>query len=241
MRTIISFGWLALSLLVCLPASLRVRLLKKKASPARLNKTVFKFTSWWARSLVRVSGARIHASGLENIPKDETILYVSNHQSDFDIVVFLAVSPVPIGFVAKIEMLKVPLLRTWMKHMRSIFIDRKDIRQTAKVMLDGINILKEGQSLVLFPEGTRSKGRVMQPFKLGGLKLASKSGVTVVPVTVDGAYKIVEEHHYKITPADVYIYFHPAIHMSGLDDEGMKGMPSQVEEIIKEGLNHLDN
>jgi 1-acyl-sn-glycerol-3-phosphate acyltransferase len=238
MRTVICFVWLALSLLVCLPASLYIKLIEKKASPEEYNRAVFKFTSWWARTLVKVSGARLHITGWENIPRNETVLYVSNHQSDFDIVVFLAVSPIPIGFVAKIEMLKVPFMRTWMKQMHSIFIDRKDIRQTAKVMLDGINILKEGQSLVLFPEGSRSKSRETQPFKLGGLKLATKSGVTVVPVTVDGSYNIVEGNHYKITPSDVYMHFHPAIRMSGLDDEAMKAMPAQVEETITDWLDN---
>ncbi len=159
-RTIICFGWLGISLCLCMPVSWRLSRLKGKIPEDEFAKRAHKFTSWWAKTLVGVSGAKIHTSGYENIPMDENVLFVSNHQSDFDIVLFLALSPIPIGFVAKIEMMKVPLLRTWMRHIQSIFIDRKDIRQTAKVMLSGIEILKTYcASGFPFPGGNAGEGR----------------------------------------------------------------------------------
>jgi 1-acyl-sn-glycerol-3-phosphate acyltransferase len=177
---------------------------------------------------------------MENIPADKTVLFVSNHQSDLDILVFLALAPMPIGFVAKVEMLKVPVLRKWMKYIGCVFLDRDDIRQTAKVILEGIEILKRGHSLVVFPEGTRSRTGEPLPFKPGSLKLATKSKACIVPVTISGSYKIMEGNGYRIKPADIDIVFHPPVYTDDLTAEEAKELPAKVENTILDGLKELN-
>jgi 1-acyl-sn-glycerol-3-phosphate acyltransferase len=210
-----------------------VRFAQKKVPDDKLARKIHKIASkGWAKPLLSAAGARLHPRGIENIPLDKTILFVSNHHSDLDILVFLALSPIPIGFVAKIELLKVPVLRKWMKYLRCVFIDRNDIRQTAKVILEGIEILKSGHSMVVFPEGTRSVTGEPLPFKPGSLKLATKSKACVVPVTINGSCKIMEGNGYRMKPADVYVQFHPPIYTENLTSDETKDLPAKVEGTI---------
>ena len=235
-RSAVTYSTFALSLLFLSPAMWRMGGKIKRSPENAQAAPVHRYTSWWARLLARTCGARVHVTGLENIPKEGPVLFVAKHQSDFDIVVFLMTCPRPIGFVAKMELLKIPLLRTWMKHMRCVFMDRKDIRQSMKTILEAIDILKSGHSMVLFPEGTRSKAEEMLPFKAGAFKLATKTNAATVPVTISGSYKIIEENHYKITPADIYVTFHPPINVEALDAEQLAALPQTVEDRIREGL-----
>ena len=232
MRTLLWYPIFAITLLLTLPVLL-VAKIRKKTMPER---DFLKFTESivreWALIQVRTSGARFHVSGADNIP-DEAVLFVSNHQSNFDIAVFLALIAKPKGFVAKIEIMKVPILRTWMKYINCVFLNRKDIRQSAKTILDGIKILKSGHSMVVFPEGTRSKGDTFGEFKAGSYKLATKSKVPIVPVTINGSYKIMEANKNWIKPADVYITIHPPIFTADLTDEELVKLPLEVENIIK--------
>jgi 1-acyl-sn-glycerol-3-phosphate acyltransferase len=192
--------------------------------------------SKWARLNIKASGARMHVTGVENIPADRAVVFISNHQSDFDILIFLSYTPVPIGFVAKKELMKVPFLRTWIDLLGSVFLDRSDIRQGAKTILKGIETLKGGHSMVLFPEGTRSRTGEMLPFKTGSFKLATKPGVPIVPVTVDGSCMVMEGNNYIIKPRDVYVTFHPPVYTDALDAEGLGALPAQVEDIIRKGI-----
>ena len=202
--------------------------------PMEFDRYVNNITSRWARTNVERSGCKFHIEGLENIPRDEAVVFVSNHQGNFDIAVFLAYFPVPHGYVAKIEIMKVPLLREWMKLMRCIFIDRKSMRQTAKTMLEGIKIVQNGQSMVLFPEGTRSKSEKVGEFKSASFKLATKAKAPIVPVTINGTYKIMEANKGLIRPVDVYVKIHPVIRTEGFTDTAE--LSERVRGIIEGGL-----
>ena len=224
-RTVYFYIGLVVSLLCQIPRFIGVQ----KKSTAEIHKVAQN----WAAGNAKRCGSRFHIEGLENIP-DETVLFVSNHQSNFDIAVLLTYLPVPHGYVSKIEMTKVPVLHQWMRHMRCIFIDRKSLRQTAGKILEGINILKSGHSLVLFPEGTRSKSETMLDFKAGSFKLATKAEVPIVPISINGTYRILEANGGWIAPTDVYVKIHPAIPTKGLED--LQSLPDKVHKIIEEGL-----
>ena len=158
------------------------KILKEKGEQA-YDTYVYDIVSRWATARIKDSGAEIKVYGKENIPKDKTVLFVSNHQSDFDIAIFLSMLPEKKeGFVAKVELEKIPFLSSWMKRIHCIFLDRKDIKQSAKTILEGIRILKSGHSMVVFPEGTRSKGEQMGEFKAGSFKLATKSKFLLFPL-----------------------------------------------------------
>jgi len=224
-RTAYFYIGLVISLLCQIPRFIGVQ--NKSA------KEIHKIAQRWAAGNARRSGSRFHVDGLENIP-NKTVLFVSNHQSNFDIAVLLTYLPVPHGYVSKIEMTKVPVVHHWMRHMRCIFIDRKSLRQTAGKILEGIKLLKDGHSLVLFPEGTRSKSDTMLEFKAGSFKLATKAEVPIVPISINGTFRILEANGGSIAPTDVYVKIHPAIPTKDLED--LKSLPDRVHKIIEEGL-----
>ena len=149
-------------------------------------------------------------SGLENLPAAGGVLFVANHQGAFDIPLLLGYVPGLKGFVSKKENCRLPIVGTWMKLLRCIFIDRKDLRQSARAIARGIRDLQAGRSLVIFPEGTRSKSGVMKRFKEGSFKLATRSGAAIVPLTIDGSYRLLEGNRGRITPGKVRLHIHPA-------------------------------
>jgi 1-acyl-sn-glycerol-3-phosphate acyltransferase len=197
---------------------------------------VEKLAAEWAQSQIKAAGASVSVKGLENIPKNEAVLFVSNHQGNFDIALFLAFIRLPKGYIAKIETLKIPFIGTWMRYIKCLFIDRKDIRQSAQTITEGIQQLKNGYSLVVFPEGTRSKGGPTGEFKSGSFKLATKSKVKIVPVTIDGSYKLMEANGNKIKPATVKMTVHPPVETAALSKEEIAALPETVQNIIESVL-----
>ena len=112
---------------------------------------------WIFRVVLKIAGVKITVKGKENIPEDRAVLYVGNHRSYFDILVGYTTVPGLVGFVAKKEMEKIPLLSTWMKYVNCLFLDRKNLKEGLKTILEGIDQVKKGVSVWIFPEGTRNK------------------------------------------------------------------------------------
>lgn len=211
------------------------RILSEKGQEA-FDSFCYDVTTKWAFDRIKDSGAKIEIHNLENIPKDKNVLFVSNHQSDFDIAIFMGLIPKNTGFVAKVELQKIPFLSEWMRYIHCVFMDRRDMKQSLQTILDGIKNLKEGYSMVVFPEGTRSKSEHMGEFKPGSFKLATKSKVPIVPVTINGSYKIMEGNHYLIRPAYVDVTIHEPIFLEMLSKEELSGLAERVEETVRSGL-----
>ena len=236
-RTIIWFIWFWLSLLISIPFSMRVKYLLKKNKVSEAEKLIYTCTSFWAKSLLKLAGVKVELHGIENIPKDRNVLFVGNHQGNFDIPIYISQIPELIGFISKIEIEKVPFVRTWMRYMHCVFMDRSNIRKSGEAIIKGINNLKDGKNIVIFPEGTRSKGDKLGEFKAGSFKLATKSKCPIVPITMNGSYKIMEANSkFKITPANIQFFIHPLIEVADLSKEEINELPKRVEEIISSKL-----
>ena len=119
----------------------------------------------WARLLIGFAGARVEVFGLENLPVAGGMLFVSNHQGAFDIPLLLGYVPGLKGFVAKKEASRLPIVGIWIRLLRCIVLDRKDMRQSARAIARGVGDLRAGRSLIVFPEGTRSKSGDDEPFQ----------------------------------------------------------------------------
>ncbi|MRX70902.1 1-acylglycerol-3-phosphate O-acyltransferase [Bacillus lacus] len=145
------------------------------------------------RRLLKITGSDITVSGRENIP-DGPVLFVSNHQGNFDIFVCLGYLEKPIGFLSKVEVKKIPVVPKWMEAINCIFIDRRNRRQALLSLKEGTEKLRNGHSLLIFPEGTRSKGRQLGEFKTGALRMARDAAVPIVPVAINGTYAIMEHN-----------------------------------------------
>lgn len=236
LRTIAWYTNFALSLILYTPKMYKVKKDLKKGNIKDEYEYIDNITSKWAFSQLKLSGARVKIFGEENIPKDIPVVFISNHQGNFDIALFMSLIKKPKGYIAKAEMEKVPLLRTWMRYMHCVFMDRSNLRKSAQSIIEGVKILKNGQSLVIFPEGTRSKGDKLGEFKAGSFKLATKAKVPIIPITINGSYKILEAHKGKIVPSDVEIYIHPMIETKNLTREEQELLPEKVRSIIASKL-----
>lgn len=217
------------------PLLLMQNSLEKKDVDAR-NQESLKIIQFMFRLLLKLCGVTVTVKGEENIPKDKAVLYVGNHRSYFDILVGYATVPHLMGFVAKKEMMKFPLLRTWMRHVNCLFLDRQDIKAGLKTILEGIEKVKSGVSMWIFPEGTRGKGvdeLDMLPFKEGSLKIAEKSGCPVVPVAMLKTADIFEKHVPFIHPTNVTVYYGTPFYIKELEPEQKKHAGAYTRELLQ--------
>ena len=174
------------------------------------------------------------SEGKENIP-DYPCVYVANHQSNFDIPLMLTCLDKPNGLIAKVELKKLPLIRDWMELLDCVFIDRNNAKQSVSALNAAAdNLVTNGVSFVIFPEGTRSKGDTVGEFKSGAFKIATKSKATIVPVVIDGSYKVMEQNNMWIKPANVTVKILPPIKTSDMTREETKGLTEQVRNLIIE-------
>ncbi len=231
-RTFVWFVNFGLSLVGTLPKLRKANSLEAQGKQQEKEEYVHQVTKKWAKAQLKISGAKVRVYGEENIPKDIPVVFMSNHQSNFDIPLLMVYVDKFKGFVAKTELKKVPILREWMKEINCVFMDRNDLRQSVKTIIDGIKLIKDGNSMVIFPEGTRSKGGPMGEFKGGSFKLATKPKVPIVPITIKGSAKLMEENGNKIKPGDVEIFIHPMIDTAKLTKEEIDELPNKVKAMI---------
>ena len=196
-------------------------------------------TTTWGGGIMKKFKITLNVTGLENVP-DGPVLFVSNHQGYADIPVFGAVITMKqIGFVAKDSLGKIPVFGEWIRDIRSVFIERDDARSSLKTMEEATDLLKKGFSLVIFPEGTRSKGPKPGEFRKGSLRSAIKAGVPIVPVTLNGTYRVYETKGYPVPGAVVDFHVHPPIETQGLSKPEANALPDKVEEIILKKLEEM--
>ena len=181
-----------------------------------------------------LSGAKTTVIGLERIPKDEPVLFVGNHQSYFDIIISYSLMPRLTGYVAKKEIEKIPLLRTWMRYLYCLFLDRDDIREGMKTIVQGIEYIKNDISIAIFPEGTTSKDGVLLPFHEGSLKFAEKSGCKIVPMVQNNTRFLWEMQKPKIRKTHTVLEFCEPIDGKELSKEERKHLGSHIKQIIEE-------
>jgi len=193
------------------------------------------FIRAWARSVLWAVGVRTTVTGLENIPDDEKLCFVVNHQGDLDVVIMEAFMSRPLGFIAKSQAAWFPFLNLWIAALGSSFIDRRSPRQGKKAIDRGVRRIENGRSMVIYPEGTRSRSREMLPFRKGAFKLATRPGATIVPVTIDGSF-LVWEAHGRIESADVRVVVHPPVRTADLSPDEKKTLPETIRATIASGL-----
>lgn len=203
----------------------------KDRSSLKLVQGVFKLVLF-------LTGVKTTVIGQENIPKGEAVLYVGNHQSFFDILLtYTRVSGLT-GYVAKKEMLKIPLLSNWMKYLYCLFLDRDNLKEGLKTILTGIEQIKNGISICIFPEGTRNKkgDGIVSTFKEGSLKMSEKTGCAIIPIALNNTSEIFENHFPKIRPCHVVIEYGKPIYPKDLPKEDRKFLGAYTQRIIQDML-----
>lgn len=191
--------------------------------------------NWAFRVVTFLCGTKLIVLGEENVPKDKAVLYVGNHRSFFDVVLTYPRVPRLTGYVAKKEMLKVPLLTVWMRYLHCLFLDRDNIKEGMKTILAAIEKVKSGISICIFPEGTRNKtADSFLPFHEGSFKIAEKSGAPIIPMTIVNSAAVFEDHFPLIKKATVVIEYGKPVYIEELPKEERRTVGSKVQGIIAE-------
>ena len=173
--------------------------------------------------IVLIAGCDVTFLGEENIPKDTAVLFVGNHRSYFDIIIQGTRFDRPTAFIAKKEFGKVPIFGLWIKNIHCLLLDRHDLKQGLKTILQAIDYIKEGRSVFVYPEGTRNKTKdLLLPFHEGSMKIATKTGCPIIPVAVSGSSAVFEDQFPKLKKAKVIVHYGEPIYPSALSKEELK-------------------
>ena len=234
MRLIIVGLFILLILILC-PLLFFILWIIGKINMEAKQKSSLAIVKWAFRVALFLSGVKVTVIGEENIPKDKPVLYVGNHHSIFDVLVTYIRVPGLTGFVAKKEIEKIPVLRTWMRHLNCLFLDRKDIRAGAKMIIDAVQKIKSGISIFIFPEGTRSKDEdVTLPFHEGSFKIATRANCPIVPVILTNTNRIFEDHIPWIKKTHVTLEYCEPIILDEMPDDIKRSPSNYVRNIIVE-------
>ncbi|MDR2029328.1 MAG: 1-acyl-sn-glycerol-3-phosphate acyltransferase [Treponema sp.] len=209
-KTAMVFTVVVLTMIIVTPLGLVALILRGIGLKRLMALGVYKIAQGWARLLILCTGCKLTVLGRENIPRKEGVCFISNHGSIFDIILHLAFIGRPFGFVAKKELALIPILNGWILLLGGLFIDRKNIRKAVATINAGVSRIEKGGAMIIFPEGTRSKGRGLLPFRPGALKLATQAGAPIVPVAIQGSYDVFERTG-RVKAVPVRIVFMPPI------------------------------
>ncbi len=195
----------------------------------------FKKTAYiWSEFTMKIVGIDLEVIGLDNIPK-EPCVFIGNHSSLLDIPILFYAVDSSLGFIAKKEILKTPIMGYWLKKSKCVTLDRENPREAIKSINNAVRNIVEGYSMVIFPEGTRNKEGKVGEFKKGALKLATKSKAPIIPVSIDRSARAYEDNR-KFVPTKIKVVFGEAIETKTLSREEEKDLTERIRTIIISNL-----
>ena len=161
----------------------------------------------WARLILWISGVKLIIEGLENVKRDKPYIFVANHIGSYDILTTVIAIPQTARFIAKTELFKIPLLAQGMRMTGMLEIDRGNSEKAKNTLAKAISTIKDGCSVIIFPEGTRSRTGEIQPFKKGGFILAINGMIPIMPTSISGTRHIYPKGGKILKPGTVKIKF----------------------------------
>lgn len=208
-----------------------------KFNPYARDISSLRIVQWGFRVILKITGVTATVIGEENVP-DEPVLFVGNHRSYFDILLTYSRCKRLTGYIAKKEMTRYLTLTIWMRRVYCLFLDRSTPKEGLKTILKAAEYIKQGISICIFPEGTRNTGEElsMLPFKDGAMKISTKTGCPIVPISMNNTAEIFENHIPKIRKTHVVIEYGKPIYPDTLDKETKRHIGDYVENIIKETI-----
>jgi 1-acyl-sn-glycerol-3-phosphate acyltransferase len=195
----------------------------------------------WAQSILMVSRVHVSVGGLSNIEPGKSYIYMANHQSNFDIPVLLGYLPVQFRWLAKSELFKIPVFGRAMLGAGYVKIDRFNQESAFESINEAARKMKDGVSVMIFPEGTRSKDGSIRPFKKGGFVMAVDSGVPIVPVVIRGTWPIMAKSSLRINHGKVEMTLAKPIDTIGYSRETKEDLMERVRTAIFRGFNGMTN
>lgn len=190
----------------------------------------------WSRVSLGMAGVEVQVAGLEHVPVTVPVIFMSNHQSNFDILALYQAIPVRFSWIAKEELFSYPVFGHSMARAGYIPLDRSDGRKSVKSMIAAAERIHQGSSVVIFPEGTRSEDGSLIPFKKGGFLLAEKAGVPIIPVTISGSGEINPAKKLWLKPGTIRIRFAEPIPVTAQTGRTRNDLMEQVKAAIDANL-----
>ncbi len=211
--------------LIIAPLIIVISLFTSGAAAKRLSQTWASIVSWFL-------GATSSISGLEKIEPNTSYIVTPNHQSHSDIVALLINLPLKFRWVIKKELLKVPLFGPALAGTGAISLDRSNQKESIKTLQNAKNKLQGGWSILIYPEGTRSPDGAVHDFKKGAFMLAVQTGAPILPVTCNGAYKILPKKTLAIRPGHISVIVGDPIPVTGLTEKDVPELMERTRAVI---------
>lgn len=199
-------------------------------------KFLHKYAGLWGRFGLFLAGVKLDIRNVEKIPEGQSLIFMGNHQSNFDILALYAALPHHFSWIAKEELFKIPFFGFAMRRAGYIPLDRGDGRRALKSMEEAARKIRDGVSVIVFPEGTRTRDGNLLPFKRGGFLLAAKAGVPIVPFTINGTSRINPAKTLKLKKGNVSISFSDPIDTTGATGKKRDDLIDRVRDAIDQGL-----
>jgi len=202
----------------------------------RKGNVIHLYARLWGRLILWASGVKVKIRGLERIAPGRPYIFMANHLSAYDIFVLLSELPVQFRWLAKAELFRIPVLGWAMGTAGYISLDRSEPKKAYRSMEEAARRIREGTSVVIFPEGTRSKDGRLQPFLKGGFTLAVKSQVPIVPISISGTWEIMPPQSRKVRKGDVEVVVGEPIETKGYTMKEREELMKRVSEAISANL-----
>jgi 1-acyl-sn-glycerol-3-phosphate acyltransferase len=197
------------------------------------------FARAWARSILWVSGVNVSVKGVEHIETDRSYIFMANHQSNFDIPVLLGCLPVQFRWLAKAELFRIPLFGPAMRGCGYISIDRTNRKSAFRSLEQAAKTIREGTSVIIFPEGTRSSDGKIKTFKKGGFVLTLNAGVPIVPLVISGTWSVMPRSDLRIRPGRVTLEILPPVDTSQYTRRNKELLMDRIRDLLCEHFEKL--
>jgi 1-acyl-sn-glycerol-3-phosphate acyltransferase len=197
---------------------------------------LYKIATQGALFGARLVGVRTEIVGRERLDPNQTYIFMANHVSNIDPPVFVPLIGRRVFILVKKELFRIPILGYAMRKAQFIAVNRQNREAAVESVKQAVDVLKSGLSMMAYPEGTRSRDGRMLPFKKGPFHLAMDSGISVVPVTIIGAYEVWPKGHFKVSPGTITIVFHPPMDPKQFSsrEELLDAVHAKVESALPE-------
>ncbi|MBG0767802.1 MAG: 1-acyl-sn-glycerol-3-phosphate acyltransferase [Spirochaetaceae bacterium] len=226
---------IALSIVYAFPIGYLLRLLGMRKAGDRYLRACGHFIG---NSILFFLGVTVHIDGKENLPPERSVCYIANHQSMLDIAAFIGPANLWASVIAKVEVKRIPVINLWCYALDCVFINRTSPRDSINAILSGVELLKSGKNMLIFPEGTRSKSGRIGELKKGSLKLATRSKSVIVPITIKGLRAGMELlHGFKRVHA--YVSIGKPIYTDNLSNEEISTLHESVYGTIAKRFDEL--
>jgi 1-acyl-sn-glycerol-3-phosphate acyltransferase len=197
---------------------------------------VYKVGRFWSKLNLFLAGIRVKVTGYENVDPDQSYILMTNHQSHLDVWAICHLTLLQLRWVMKMELRKIPVFGLACERMGQIYIDRSDSEKAHQSLENARVKIRNGASVVFFPEGTRSPDGKLLPFKKGGFVMALKTGTPILPMTITGSRNLLPKRSMRIRPGHIKVQIHKPVSVESYTMEAKEELLAAVKDIIAGGL-----